>query len=64
MAFELGSHGAGEVHEVVVDDTHDVEAIGDDPGIREEAADDIAVGAGEIDTNHPDLVAAPQCQEV
>lgn len=43
---------------MVIDDTHDVEAVGDDPGIGKEAADDVAVGTGEIDADDFDLVAS------
>lgn len=64
MALELWSYSTGEVHEVVADDAHDMEAVGYDPGVGEVAADDIAVGAGEIDTNYPDLVASAQCPQI
>lgn len=43
---------------MVVNYPDDVEAVGDDPGIGEEAADDVAVGTGEIDADDFDLVAS------
>ena len=49
---------------MVVDDTHDVETVSNDPGIGEEAADDVAVGTGEIDAHDFDFVPSSQCQEV
>lgn len=56
VVFEFWGHCSGEGHEVMVDEAHDMETVGDDPGIGKEAADDIAVGAGEIDTDDSDLV--------
>ncbi len=49
---------------MVIDDAHNVEAISDDPGIGEEATDDVAVRTGEIDAHDFDLVPSPQCQEI
>ena len=61
MVFELRGHCSGEGHEVMVDEAHDMKAVGDDPGIGKEAADGVAVGAGKIDTDDLDLVPSPQC---
>lgn len=49
---------------MVIDDTHDVEAVRNDPGIGEEAADDIAVWTRKINTDHLDLVASAQCSQI
>ena len=59
MTLEPGSDGTCQVHEVVVDNAHDVEAVGDDPGIGEVAADDVAVGTGEVDADDLYLMPSP-----
>lgn len=64
MAFELWRDGTGQVHEVMVDDAHDMKAVGDDPGVGEEAADDVTVGTGEVDTDHLHFVTAAQGKQV
>lgn len=46
------------MHEVVLDDTHDVEAVGHDPGVGKIAPDEAAVGAGKIDANDLHAFAA------
>jgi len=42
---------AGQLHEVVLDDADDVEAVGHDPGVGEVAFDEAAVGGGEVDAD-------------
>ena len=64
MALELRSDGACEVHEVVINDTHNMEAVRNDPGIGKEAPDDVAVRAGEIDANHLHFVATLQGEQI
>ncbi|MEM0965814.1 MAG: hypothetical protein AAGJ81_06680 [Verrucomicrobiota bacterium] len=57
MAGDLGSDGSTEVIEVDTEDPDDVEAVGNDPGVREPFSDHGAVGAGEVDTDDPDALA-------
>ena len=64
VAFDDRSDLAAEVHEVGEDDTHHVEAVGDNAGIGEPAPDHGAVRAGEIDANDPNpLPAFERAQE-
>lgn len=64
IALKLRRDGTGQVHEVVVDDAHDMEAVSDDFGIGEVSADDVAVRAGEVDADHLHLVPSAQCSQV
>lgn len=50
--------------EVVVDEADDVEAVGDDEGVREMFADQRAVGGGEVHADQFDLGFALQALEV
>jgi len=49
---------ARQLHEVVLDDADDMEAVGDDPGSGEGVFDEAAVGAGEVDADDPHLLPA------
>lgn len=40
-----------QLHEVVLDDAHDVEAVSHDTGVGEVASNQAAVRAGEIDAD-------------
>ena len=44
MVFDLGNDLTHEVHEVLLDDSDDVEAIGDDLRVGEVSADHGAIG--------------------
>jgi hypothetical protein len=50
--------------EVVVDDAADMEAIGHDAGMGEVPADQRAVDAGQIHTDHPRTIPAGQALQV
>ena len=51
VVLEFWSNGPCELHEVMVNEAHDVETVGDDPGIGEVGADDVAIRAGEINAD-------------
>ena len=55
VAFEVGCQQPRQLHEVVLDDAHHMEPVGNDPGVGEELPDQAAVGAGEVDADdlHP-----------
>ena len=56
LIFDFRGDLPGEVHEVVGDPPHDVKAVGDDLGLRDEAP----IGAAKVDANDPDLVPSQQ----
>ena len=63
MVLDLRGDPACQFHEVVDNETDDMEAIGDDDGVGEGAGDEAPVRTGEIDTDHPHLLAALEtCQ--
>ena len=64
MVFDLGSDRADEVHEVLLDYPNDVEAIGDDLGIREVLADQRTVGGTQIHADDADVFFAFESGEV
>lgn len=64
VVLELWGDSPCQLHEVVIDEAHDMEAVGNNPGIGEVGADDVAVRAGEVDADHPDLVPTAQCCQV
>jgi len=55
---------ADEFQEVRDDGAHGVEAVGNDLGLGEAAGDEVAVGAGKVDTDDADLVPAAEAVEV
>lgn len=63
MAFEIGGQMAGQYHEVVLDDAHDMEPVGHDAGVREVAPDDAAVGTGKVDADDFHALAALEIAE-
>lgn len=58
MVLEPGSEEPRELDEVVIDNADDVEAIGDDPGLGKVSLNQSAVGAGEVDTDELNALAA------
>ena len=58
MVFDFRCDLSAEGHEMVNDDANDVEAIGNDFGVWEPLADQGAVGAGEVDADDLDALAA------
>ena len=63
MVLDVGSDLAGEVHEMLDDNTDDMEAVGNDPCIGEPFADQGAVRAGEVDADDSDALAAAEVFE-
>ena len=57
VVVEIRDDGAEEFHEVMVDDAHDVEAIGHDPCPWEESADEGAVGVAHVDADELDAIS-------
>jgi len=64
MVFDFGSDLAHEIHEVLLDHTDDVEAIGDDPGVGEVTTDQGTVGAAQIHADDTDVFFAVEPTEV
>jgi len=58
VVFDLRGDLTSEVHEMLDDNANDMEAIGNDAGIGEPAADQGAVRTGEVDADHLDAFAA------
>ena len=58
MVLEVSYQEAGQLHEVVLDETHDMEAVSHNPGIGEIAADETAIGAGKINADDLHLLPA------
>ena len=48
----------------MINDAHNMKAVGNDPGIGKEAADDVAVGTGKIDTDDLHLVSPTQGEQI
>lgn len=63
VAFEVGRRMARQPHEAVLEEAHDVEAVGDDAGLGEVAANQAAVRPGEVDADDLHLVAALELAE-
>ena len=57
MVLELGCEESGKLDEVVIDDSDDVEAIGDDAGFGEVSLDKSPVGTGEVDADELNTLA-------
>jgi len=55
VILEITHQKTRQLHEVVLDDTHDMEAVGHDACIGKVTANQAAIGAGEIDADdlHP-----------
>jgi hypothetical protein len=51
VILEITHQKTRQLHEVVLDDTHDMEAVGHDAGIGKVTANQAAIGAGEIDAD-------------
>ena len=64
MVFDLGSDRSHQVHEVLLDDSDDVEAIGDDLGVGEVPADQGPVGGAQIHADDADVFLAFESGEV
>ena len=64
MVFDLGNDLAHQVHEVLLDHTDDVEAIGDDLGVGEVPADQGAIGGAQIHADDADVFFAFEGAEV
>jgi hypothetical protein len=64
VVLDLRGDPAGQFHEVMEDEADDMEAIGDDFGVGEGAGDESPVRTGEIDTDHPHLVAALETSQI
>ena len=58
MVLDLRGDLTSEIHEVLDDETDDMEAVGDDFSIWEVGGDEAAVRTGEVDTDHPHLILA------
>lgn len=63
VVLEVGDQLSRQGHEVVLDDAHDVEPVGHDAGVGEVAPDDAPVGAGKVDADDPDALAALEFTE-
>ena len=64
VVFDLGKELANQVHEVLMHDTDDMEAIGDDLGVWEVPADKSPVGATQVHADEADVFFALQSGEV
>ena len=64
MVFDLRNDLTHEVHEVLLDHTDDVEAIGDDLGVGEVPADQGAIGEAQIHADDADVFFAFERAEV
>jgi len=64
VILDLGSDLAGKFHEVMDDDTDDMEAVGDDFCIWEVGGDEAAVRTGEVDADHTHLIPALETLQV
>ena len=55
VVLQVGHQQPRQRHEVVLDDPHDMEPVGNDAGVGEVTPDEAAVGAGEVDADdlHP-----------
>lgn len=51
MRVDFGSDGSAEVVEVQTEDPDDMESVCDDPGVWKPPADDLPIGAGEVDAD-------------
>ena len=60
MVLEFRNQEASELDEVMIDDTDDVEAIGNDAGVGKVSLNKSSVGAGEIDADELNTVPAPE----
>jgi len=61
---QIGTELAGNAHEVQSGHAYRMEAIRHDPGPREPAFDEKAVGVRQVDAHHPDPVAAAKRGEI
>ena len=55
MLFDGWSDLSKQFHEVVLNDAHDMEAIGDDASAREVALDECTIRRTQIDADHAHL---------
>jgi len=58
MVLDMRGDLTCEIHEVLDDETDDMEAVGDDFSIWEVGGDEAAVRTGEVDTDHAHLIFA------
>ena len=56
--LHVGNELANEIHEVLLDEANDVEAVRDDPGLGEVSSDQRAIGAAQIHADDADVFLA------
>ena len=58
MVLEFGNQETCELDEVMIDDSDDVEAIGNDTGVGKVSLNESSVGTGKVDANELNTVPA------
>ncbi len=64
VMLHVGNELANEIHEVLLDEANDVEAVRDDPGLGEVSSDQRAIGAAQIHADDADVFLAFKGGEV
>ena len=55
--LEIGCDGTKELQEVVLDEAHNMEAVGHDASLGEVSADECSVGAAHVDADDPNALS-------